>query len=50
MNIPPNLASLGFSSADVQENDFNDYFRIKKACYSGYVDEYYGGWARRRAA
>ena len=44
MNLPPNLAALGFSSAAVQESDFDDYFRVKKACYSGYVNEYFGGW------
>jgi len=44
MNIPPTLAALGFSSADVKETDFDDYFRVKKACYSGYVGEYFGGW------
>jgi len=44
MILPSKLVQLGFALAAVNDEDYHDYFAVKKACYSTYVDEYFGGW------
>ncbi len=44
MRLSESLAQKGFSLADTEPEDFSIYLRIKKICYAGYVDRYYGGW------
>ena len=44
MKLSAQLQAQGFALADVREEDYDDYYRVKEACYRVYVDEYFGGW------
>lgn len=44
MLLPQKLVSKGVSFADAEKSDFDVYFRISRACYEPYVDEFFGGW------
>jgi aminoglycoside 6'-N-acetyltransferase len=41
---PPALTEKGISFFAVEEADFPAYLRIKRECFLGYVERYYGGW------
>ena len=44
MILSPKLQACGFALAEVRDEDYNEYYRVKEACYRGYVNEYFGGW------
>lgn len=44
MILPRDLLDKGFSLTDARDDDFDAYYRISRACYEPYVDEYFGGW------
>lgn len=44
MLLPEDLLEKGFSLADAEKSDFDVFFRISRACYEPYVDEFFGGW------
>ena len=48
MKLTSDIENMGFSLADTNETDVDDYIRVKKVTYKKYIDEYtdfFGEWS-----
>ena len=49
MKLDSNLQNKGFSLSAIEPSDFDAWYKISRACYEKYVDEYFGGWVEEAA-